>query len=377
MPRVLHLIETWGPGGAETVFLEVAGGIRDRGWESLTVVPREGWLSRQCRERGLDLLLMGPRRSTGDILHVRDLVRVIRRHRVDLLHAHLFGSAVYGALAAALCRIPVLATIHGLWDVKHATGIRRLKVFTFDRLCQRKVFVSEPLRAACVRTLGIRRQSTEVIENGIEMERFRRSEDRAFREELGVRDEEFLVGSIGNLRPAKNYELLLRVAARQAGGGRPFRFVIVGACDGEIHRRLVERRSALGLDGTVHFAGFREDVENVLASLDAYLLTSHSEGFSLTTVQAMAAGLPVVATRCGGPEAIIDDGRTGFLVDRGDVTAIVETLRALAVDESSRVTIGAEAAREVQRRYARERMIDRYEIVYRKLLGERVARPGV
>lgn len=368
MTTVLHLIDSWGPGGAETIYLDVAEGMRDRGWTSLTAVPREGWVSRALRDRRMEPIFTGGGRG-WDARHLADLVRLVRRRDVDLVQSHLFGSALYGGAAAKLCGVPAVATFHGPWDVREASGFRRVKVPIADRLCDRKVFVSEPLLRTYVDEIGMREEGAAVIENGIDTERFRPRGDRSFRDELGVGEGDFLVGSVGNVRRAKNHGLLLRVAGLLAQTAREVHVVLVGEGEGPLLERLLRQRAELGLDGRVHFAGFREDVERVLDGLDAYVLTSDSEGFSLTTVQAMATGLPVVATRCGGPEVLIDDGRTGFLVDRGDARAMADVLSRLRSDEGLRRRMGERARAEVTRRYSRERMLDGYEALYRSLLG--------
>lgn len=369
MPTVLHLIDSWGPGGAETVFLEVAARIRDRGWTSVAAVPREGWVSEHLRDRGLEPVFTGAGGGRGwDVGYLWELVRMIRSADADVVQTHLFGSALYGGAAATLSGAPAVATLHGEWDLRETTGYRRIKIPIVDRVCDRRVFVSEPLRRVCVGEHGMAVERTAVIENGIDTGRFRPREDDGFRRELGIPGDAFLVGAVGNVRPAKNHDMLLRVAAELSDAGTGVQVVLVGDQDGEGFERLRRRRHRAGLEERVHFAGFREDVERVMNSLDVYVLTSDSEGFSLTTVQAMASALPVVATRCGGPERLIDHGRTGILVPRGDARAMAGALVELRSDPDRRVRIGRAARAEVEERYSVERMVDAYERLYRDVV---------
>lgn len=369
VPTVLHLIESWGPGGAETIFLELCAAMRDRGWESLPAVPREGWLSSALRDRGFEPIFTGGgTRGSFDVRHLRELLNLIRRNDVDVVQTHLFGSALYGGMAARLSRTPAVATLHGDWDLKGTSGVRRVKIGVVGRVCARNVCVSDALRRTCVEEYGMEADGTMVIENGIDTDRFRPRNDDGFREELGVGEDAFLVGAVGNVRPAKNHMMLLRVAAELTGEVHDAHVVLVGDRGGDGFDRLQDERRRLGLEGRVHFAGFREDVARVLNSLDAYVLTSDSEGFSLTTVQAMASGLPVVATKCGGPEVLIDSGRTGFLVERGDSRAMASALAELEADPDRRARVGKRARAQAERRFTLGRMADGYERVYRDVL---------
>lgn len=369
MPSVLQLIESWGPGGAETIFVEISSRMRRHGWTTLPAVPRKGWLSRKLHQRGVDTILTGEDYGHGwDVRYLMRLVSEIRQNEVDIVHTHLFGSALYGGLAASICRIPTVSTFHGHWDLREATGYRRIKIPIVNRLCDRIVFVSEPLQHTCLEEFGLDPERSTVIANGIDTSRFRPRDSDDFRDELALDENDFLVGAIGNVRPAKNHEMLLRVAADLAEDVEGIHFVLVGDHEGQGFERLCRERSRAGLEDRVHFVGFREDVERVLNSLDAYVLTSDSEGFSLTTVQAMASAVPVVATRCGGPEVLIEDGRTGFLVDREDHSAMADVLDRLRADPKLRAHIGKEARAEAERRYSVTRMVEQYEYLYRDVL---------
>jgi glycosyltransferase involved in cell wall biosynthesis len=142
------------------------------------------------------------------------------------------------------------------------------------------------------------------------------------------------------------------------------RFVVAGDVRGPQGESLLRQRDALGLADYVTFLGFREDVWDVLGALDVYVSTSQSEGFSLTAVQALATGVPVVATRSGGPEEIVTDGQTGFLVEVGAVGAIAGALMRLVRDPALRASLGRAGPPSVTTRFTLRRMLDAYEKVY-------------
>lgn len=367
--RVLHLIDTGGPGGAETIFLELVSGLDPGRWCSIAVVPERDWLERALGEHGVEALVEASRGSF-DVGYARRLLSLIRRHRIDLVQTHLLATGVYASLAARIARVPVIATLHGTADVAPDERFRRVKFALLGRRANRLVFVSEALRRWFVDTQGVREDITRVRHNGIDLDHFTPARDDAFRRELGVGPEEILVGAVGNLRRPKRYDLFLRAAARLRERSAAYRFAIVGQGGGALRDELLETRRALGLEDAVQLVGFRDDVRRVLRGLDVYALSSDFEGFSLTTLQAVACGVPVVATRSGGPEEIVEDGASGTLVPPGDPEAL-----AAAVHETVERERRAGRGRiEHRRRAPVERlslaaMVRGYEAIYDECLG--------
>lgn len=369
MPRrVLHLIDTGGPGGAETVFLEVATGLEPDLWDSVVAVPERGWLYDSLAARGVAPLLV-PSRRRFDAGYLGRLVELARRRDVELIHAHLFTSAVYASVTGRLCGIPVVCTFHGKVDVRHDDAYRRVKFRILDRPRNHLVFVSHFLRRHFLSLGPLRRSRTRVVYNGIDPTRFESGRDTALREELGVKPEEILVGAVGNLRPAKAYDIFLRAAAILRLSSPAYRFVIVGEGGGALLAALVDLRRELGLENALAFAGFREDVGRVMRNLDVYVLSSSAEGFSLTTLQALASGVPVVATRCGGPEEILQDGVAGRLVEPGAPEALARAVEQVAFRSGDRARFAAAGLRLVRERFTLARMIASYGAVYEECLG--------
>lgn len=370
--RVLHLIDTGGPGGAETIFLKLVQGLDAKQWESIAAVPWTGWLSETLQSRGIEPLLV-PTHGSFDLKYVRRLVQLVRERRIDLIQTHLLTTAVYASLAARFCGIPVVSTFHGTNDVSPNDRFKAAKFRIIDRSMNRVVFVSESLRRA-FRSIGpLRRAETRVVHNGIDPGLFRSTGDRSFRQSLGVRDDEILVGAVGNIRVSKAYPVLLRAAALLKKQNVRCRIVIVGQGDDGLHDEVLALRSELGLDDYVIMAGFRRDITQVMNGLDLYVLSSSAEGFSLTTVQAMACGIPAIATRCGGPEEIVDDGKTGTLVDVNSPEALAAAIQSLAADPARRAQFGSAGRAAVERKFTLEAMVGGYAAIYDKCLERRPA----
>ena len=324
--RVLHLIDTGGPGGAETVYLELATGLDDRAWINTAVVPERDWLDAALKGRGLEPIeLSGD--GAFDVGYLRRLDRLVRSERADIIQTHLLGTAVYGSLVARLRGLPLVATFHGRADVPPTERFRRSKLGILKRPGSRFVFVSHALRRWFVETHGLPVDQCRVVHNGIDLSRFSTSRSQRFRERIGVAQDRVLVAAIGNLRGPKRYDVFLRAAAIVAERWpAAFHFVVVGEGEGPLKKELSDLRDRLGLGDCVTFTGFVGDVRTVLEATDIYCLTSSFEGFSLSTLEAVASGVPVVATRCGGPEEIVEDGRSGVLVPAESPKAIAEAL---------------------------------------------------
>ncbi len=364
--RVLHLIDTTGPGGAETVFLQLAAGLRQRGWDSRAVVVGPGWVLDSIREMqvGVDIVETRGRLDIGYLLSLRDLVR---QHRIQLIHAHLFSPAVYASAIGAITGTPVIATFHGSSDTRAAGVGGRLRYRLLERKA-RVVCVSETLRSELLARQRLSDGTVSVIHNGVDVDLFAAADGSAVREELGAADDTVLVGALGNVRPAKDYATLIRAAARMAPDER-FRFVIAGERTQPLYGQLLELRDGLGLESRVRFIGFRDDVPALLAALDILVISSSSEGFSLAALQAMAAGTPVVATRSGGPEGIITHEEDGLLVAARSPADIAAAVQRLADDPELASGLRGRARETVRNQFSLAAMLDRYERLYTESLS--------
>ncbi|MFV1985832.1 MAG: glycosyltransferase [Gemmatimonadota bacterium] len=371
---VLHVIDTGGPGGAETVYLDLLCGLHRDRWEPIAVVPERDWLWEALENRGIEPVLLRGTRSF-DFAYLSRLRSLARSRRVALLQTHLLGSAVYGAAVGRLLRIPQVSTFHGTVDISASDRHLRAKLWILDRASTRLVFVSQSLQRHFETISGHGPAAARVIHNGIDLETFRPGSEPELRADFGVGQEEILLGAIGNVRPAKDYPTLLRALAELAKRGIHPRCIIVGQPSGSLGGDLLALRAALGLEKTVEFIGFRSDIDRVLQALDALVISSSSEGFSLTAVQALATGTPVVSTRCGGPEEILEHDVTGVLVPAGSPSALADGIERICSDRALRARLSSGGRRVAESRFSLHMMIEGYERLYHELSeGRRGAR---
>lgn len=366
MKTILHVIDTTGPGGAETVFIELADRLRTHGYRSEVVVRGSGWVLDQLRARGLQPVVLDAQ-GAFNWRYLRGLTRLIRERRVDIVQSHLLGSNVYCAAAGLLTRRPTIATFHGMVDVAPQERWRWAKFQLMNAGVSDFVAVSGRLRDA-IRAEGLLDPTkASVIYNGVDMQRYALSSRRDLRASLGLPDDALLIGSLGNVRPAKAYDVLIRAARNIIDRHPQAHFVIAGHVKASLMRELEPLMAELDVAGHVHFLGFRDDSADFLAQLDLFLLSSTSEGFSIATIEAMATGLPVVVTRCGGPEEIVTDGVTGLMVPPGNSGALADGVLALQADVARRTALAAAGRTHAQEQFSMERMLEGYMALYRRL----------
>ena len=369
MISVMHITDSGGPGGAETIFVQTATGLAHSRFRSVAVVGYEGWLAAQIEARGLRPHI-APAKGSFNVRYLFRLLRLARRHKIDVIVAHLYGSAVYASLAGMILSIPVVSVLHGQTDVPHSERFASLKSAIVRKGSRKIVFVSERLQDHLSPRLGLARSQCAVVPNGVDAEVFRPHPDRSLRAELALADDVILVGAIGNIRAPKAYDVLLHAARLAVDRSPRFHFVIAGDCANALGDELAELSRKLGIESHVTFLGLRPDVARILNNLDVFVLSSRTEGFSIACVEAMACGIPVVATQSGGPEEILE-GEAGILVPIGDPAAIADALERVVASKDLISTFAARALRRVHQEYSLGTMISRYE----DLLAS-VVRPG-
>ena len=367
-PTILHLIDTAGPGGAETIFLNLVTAFDAPDCRSIAVVPQKDWLWGALEDNGFSPILL-PSHGSFDLGHLRGIAQLARKYDADLIQAHLFSSSVYASLAAISTGVPVVCTFHGQNDVA-AASYRTAKFGILRRRANRYVFVSQSLRRWFLEHERMDPKRSRVIYNGIDCSIFKPRRDADARRQLGATADDVLVGAVGNLRTPKDYPTFLRSAALLLQRSPRYRFVIVGSADEPIRSQLEALSRELNLGDRLMLAGFRDNIERVMNALDVYVLSSSSEGFSLTTVQAMASGVPVVATRCGGPEEIIVDEESGVLVPTGEPASLARAIDALANDAEKRMTLANAARARALRHFSIDSMIHGYSALYQECLAK-------
>lgn len=366
MMTILHVIDTTGPGGAETMFIELADRMRQQGYRSVVIIRGPGWVYDELGRRGLDPIIL-PAKGSFNLSLLWDFVRVIHRQRVDVIQSHLLGSNVYCALAGLLTRIPVIATFHGMVDVSPNEHLSSLKYMALNLGIRRFVTVSRRLQDAISREGMLNSAKNTVIYNGIDLSLYSKNKKDTLKSSLRLNPDVVLAGALGNVRPAKAYDILIQAVKIVVRYHPNVHFVIAGHIKQSLMDKLQVLIKATGTESNVHFLGYVEDSASFLAQLDIFVLSSTSEGFSISTIEAMASGLPVVVTRCGGPEEIVTHGQDGWMVVPGDPEALANGLIYLLDDTEFANTLAKEAKASVGKRFSLDTMIAQYGQLYEEI----------
>jgi glycosyltransferase involved in cell wall biosynthesis len=244
----------------------------------------------------------------------------------------------------------------------------KLKLALIGIFAKRIIAVSNSLKTHLAYQLNLGKGKLEMIYNGIDLVQkgtLSRSEARM---KINVADDAILIGAIGNIKKAKGYDVLIRTAGIYACYGENCKFLIAGREDIETFESLITLRKKLNLESKVLFIGYQDKPQDFLTALDVLLLTSESEGFSLAIVEAMNSSIPVVATRCGGPQEIITHNIDGVLAEVGDAKGLAFGLQAVLAEHDFREMLIKRAARTVQERFSLGTMVSNYEDVYNSLI---------
>jgi glycosyltransferase involved in cell wall biosynthesis len=367
--KILLLIESSETGGAESVVAELAERLDRTRFTPIVGVLRDGWLVSRIRSIGLEPVVVPSGSGGFDHRLLRGIRRLVGERGIALVHSHLFTTNVYASVACVGTGVPVVSTFHGIGDVAAGDRSKRLKWAALNRCSRSIVFVSRYLQGHFVATGLATRSASEVVYNGVDLARLGGATTRDdARADLGVASDAFVVGCVGDLRPPKDYGTALRAAAILRDAIPGLRVLIAGSTTGLLDE-LLELRDRLGLAAVVEFVGFQPRIERFFPALDCYLTTSISEGFSLTVVEAMAAGVPVVATRSGGPEEIVTDGVSGLLAPVGDPEAIAAAILRLRNDPALADRLRAAGRDEARARFSVSAMVASYESLYERVLG--------
>jgi glycosyltransferase involved in cell wall biosynthesis len=368
MKTILHVIDTTGPGGAETVFIDLATRLPGNKYRSVVAIRGKGWVYEELCRRGLEPALLDAKGSFN-WRYLYRLCQLVRRERVDLIQSHLLGSNVYCSLAGILTRTAVVATFHGSVDIGEQERFKGLKSGVINAGARSIIAVTDSLRDDIVGRTRLDPDKIRVVYNGIDTARFQRPRSSALREKYGWSDEDIIIGSLGNIRPAKGYDILLRAAALLNQKPGSYRFVVAGQGKGRLYEDLLALRKQLGLEERVRFLGFIDDAAAFLAALDLFLSTSISEGLPLSAIQAMVAKLPLIVTRCGGYEGLVSDRENGWLVEVGNPRAIAEVIELVAGDPGLRVRLAANARQYAIKTFDISVMLGAYQALYEQLIN--------
>jgi glycosyltransferase involved in cell wall biosynthesis len=379
--KIVHAIARLNVGGAALSVLELAAEQQKRGHEVLvvagTIPPGEASMEHVADELGVPSLHLPALRREVSPIHdaaaVRALHRVLRVRRPDVLHTHTAKAGTTGRVAALLrARNRPEAVVHtyhghvlrGYFSPRRERAYRlveRALAHATDAL----VAVSDEVRDDLVRFGVAPPEKFTVIPYGFDLDKRlgSKNETRAAKRAEADLGESFAIGWAGRLTEIKRPLDLVRVLAQVPEA------TLVLAGDGELRGDVEALVAHLGLVERVRLLGYVRDMGSWYSAFDAFLLTSANEGAPVVAIEALAAGVPVVATAAGGTGTVVDAGETGFLTPVGAVDELATRLRELRDDDTLRSRMGDEGARRMRTRFSIARMVDDVDSLYGRILG--------
>lgn len=363
--HIVHVVNSLGVGGTENGVVNLITGLADRFRHTVVTLTPTATLAARL-PAGTEVHTLAKRPGV-DLRTLGRLVVLLRRLRPDVVHSRNW--ATFGAVVAARLA-GVRTVIHGEHgrDATDPDGLhpRRRWRRRLAPLVTRFVTVSDDLRRWLVEDVGVPAAKVTRIYNGVDISRFSPGDSPWRPRPLGLDPDEPVVGTVGRLDPVKDQAGLIHAFGRLAGDHPRPRLLVVG--DGPCRRDL-EFMAASLVPGRVTFAGERDDVPALLRSMDVFVLPSLGEGISNTLLEAMATGLPAVATRVGGNPELVEDGVNGTLVPRRDPAALAAAIARYLDDAHLRAVHGKASRERAVERFSLDRMCTAYDALYHEVTG--------
>lgn len=310
-----------------------------------------------------------------NIKHLRELDAIprltsyLKSIRADLVHTQLEAANILGNISAKLLRLPSVCTIHVMpsLDVKTKTKLhQKVEWFTLRHFCDRVIAVSEEARQYHLSISGASNGQVKTIYNGIDLTTFSNmdlaQERSQVRAELGIPPEADVLVTVAVLRPPKGMQFLIRAMPAILASHPNTYYLVVGS--GSHREALVEEVSRAGVNERIIFAGMRKDVPRLLAASDIFVLPTLTEALPTVLAEAMAARLPLIASRVGGIPEMIIEGQNGFLVEPEDQESLSRVCIRLLKHQEERATMGSEGWRIVNQKFSIQRQVEQLKDLY-------------
>lgn len=361
MIRILHMIETGGPGGAEQVLIRIVKELQSRGIQCEVLLLKDTWLADELRKNHINTYILPLKRSFHPLWMVK-VIQYIKKRNINCLHSHEFAMNCHSAIISRCLGLNCVTTVHGK-NYYTDTYLRRY-MYKIVSLITNMVAVSDDIKEYLVNKVNISPKNITVIKNGIITNK--RSYDlnirTKIRNELGVAGTTILIGAIGNLYPVKGHIYLLKAINLIVKKQNNIHLIIAGRGKEENNlRKYIEDNN---LSDYITLLGYRDDVAELLSAIDIFVMPSISEGLPMALLEAMVVGKPVVVSNVGGMPEVVMNRNTGILYEYNDYENLAYSIIELINDDELRNNISMNAKNLVKNKYSFNEMIDKYIELY-------------
>ncbi|MGQ9570401.1 MAG: glycosyltransferase [Thermodesulfovibrionales bacterium] len=371
MIKICYVIGQLSMDGTERQLYELVRGIDKKRYYPIVIsLSQGGYWADEIRKLNIQVIEI-LRRKNKEFARLAKLIKLFKTIKPDIVHTFLFSANSYGRIAAILCRAPVIiASERSLPEIGEGKSKfqiyidKLLALFSHGIICN-----TQKASEILVKKYSFNAKKVFTVYNGIDVSAFMTKGNNNKSKQNKISSK--VVGTVGRLDPVKNHKLFLDVAKiiLDSSKNNEVKFLIIG--DGPLKRDLEEYAQKLGIADNVIFTGERTDIPALLKSMDVFVLTSYYEGMSNSIMEAMSAGLPVVATDVGGNSELVINGKTGFLCPLGDTYKLAERIIYLITNENEAKQIGENGEKRMTDDFGVERMVKQTELIYSKILGQK------
>jgi len=369
--KIAYVIDGLSMGGAERLMVPVLKHLSRKDFEPYVCALQ----SKDGNLMADEIRALGIPVDCLDIKHLRDLdalprlIKYLKGIGADLVHTQLEFANILGNLSAKYLRLPSMCTIHVMpsLDVKTRSKLhQRLEWFVLRHFCDRVISVSEEARQYHIDISGTSPDQVTTLYNGIDLSNFtnldRERERIGVRGEFGIPAEANLLITVAVLRPQKGIQFMIRALPEVLAAHPDTYYLVVGS--GSQRDVLAEEVNKAGLGGHVIFAGMRRDVARLLAASDLFVLPTLTEALPTVLAEAMAAKLPIIASRVGGVPEMVTDGGNGCLVEPEDINGLASACSHLLGSPATRAAFAEQGWEIVNEKFNIERQVKRLQELY-------------
>lgn len=356
--RFLHIIDTTGPGGAETIFTQLAFKTQSLNYKTIALIRGPGWVQSELERLGIDTRIFDCKGSFN-FKFLFYIISIVRREKITVIQSHLLGSNVYASIAGKICGVRVFTTFHGFVDISTKEKFSALKFSAIRWGAEKVIAVTQQIKDMLIEVSALNEKQVLVVANGVDTVIFSSPEsDYRISPDRPVK-----IGCLGNVRNAKNYPLAISALKKLREKHYNVELYIAGDNQNKLAASCVDLAKELGVVDHLHWLGFMSNAPEYLRSLDLFLLSSSSEGHPLALTQAMAVGLPIAATKCG-IEGVVIDRETALLAENGDLSSVVRVIEELINSDDLRKALGLAAVAEANAKWSLDSTFNNYLALY-------------
>jgi len=370
--KVTQIIHSLNPGGLENGIINLVNNMDDFKFENTVCCLTQGGDFEKRLNKNIKVSKMFKKPGNDYQLYIK-LIKYLKEIKPTIVHTRNWAG-MDGIIAAKMARVPII--IHGEHGFEIADLISQNRKRKFIRklvlstMVDKIVTVSKNLKNRLINEIKIKPEKIIHIPNGVDTNKFNIYRKEFTRKKFGFKKEDFIIGIVARLDPIKNHKTLFFAFKEIVKNYPQVKLIIVG--DGPLREELKEKSYQLGIKNKVIFMGERDNVSEILKTFDIFVLPSLNEGMSNTILEAMATGIPVIASNVGGNPELVIDGRTGFLFSPNDVESLVQKIKTYILHPELKQKHGYNARKRVEEKFSLDQMVRRYEELYVELVERKL-----